>query len=69
MTRGRNIAAEVPEMWKCRGCGLEVLFRAAEPELDEAGCYFLCPGCGHRNPLVNVATPGDDAIALGQPND
>lgn len=56
-------------MWQCRQCGLEVMFRAVEPEIDEAGCFFLCPGCGHRNALVNVAKPGDEAIALAQPDE
>jgi len=32
-------------------CGLEMMFRAVTPEVDEAGCYFLCIGCGHRNGL------------------
>ena len=38
-------------MWKCMACGLEMMFRAVTPEVDEAGCYFLCIGCGHRNGL------------------
>jgi len=55
-------------MWKCRGCGLEIMFRAVTPEVDQVGCYFLCPGCGYRNALVNVG--GDDGpIALAQPTD
>lgn len=52
-------------MWKCRGCNLGVMFTAVEPEVDEDGCFFLCPGCGHRNALVNFGK-GDD-VALGQP--
>lgn len=56
-------------MWKCRSCGLLVLFRAVEPEVDEDGCFFLCPGCGHRNKLVNMAHPGDESIVLGQPGE
>lgn len=54
-------------MWKCKACGLLVMFQAAEPEVDEKGIYFLCPGCGVRNELVNVARPGDESLALGQP--
>lgn len=46
------------------------MFRAVEPEVDETGCYFLCPGCGHRNALVNIGGGGeDDPIALAQPDD
>lgn len=56
-------------MWTCRHCGLEVMFRAVTPELDADGCYFLCPGCEHRNKLVNQAEDGDESIALGQPDD
>lgn len=53
-------------MWKCNSCGLLVMFRAVEPEVDEYGFYFLCLGCGHRNELVNVE-PGRDGLALAQP--
>lgn len=56
-------------MWTCRRCGLKVMFRAVEPEVDELGCYFICPGCEHRNKLVNVAVEGDESIALGQPDE
>lgn len=55
-------------MWKCKACGLLMLFRAVEPEIDEDGCYFLCIGCGHRNPLVNVAGEKGE-IALAQPDE
>ena len=41
-------------MWKCVSCGLLVMFRAADPEIDENGFYFLCIGCGHRNKLINM---------------
>lgn len=41
-------------MWKCVSCGLFVMFRAADPEIDENGFYFLCIGCGQRNQLINV---------------
>lgn len=55
-------------MWTCRSCGLAIMFRAAEPEIDEEGCYFLCPGCQHRNALVNVGWGAeDDPITLAQP--
>lgn len=56
-------------MWTCRACSLSVLFRAVQPEIDDVGCYFLCPGCGHRNALVNVAQPGDERTALAQPDE
>jgi len=55
-------------MWTCRHCGLEVLFSAAQPDVDEDGCYFLCPGCGGRNTLINMAKDGDDDIVFGQPD-
>jgi hypothetical protein len=44
------------------------MFRAVLPEIDGEGCYFLCPGCGHRNALVNVGGESGD-IALAQPRD
>lgn len=53
-------------MWKCRACGLEMMFRAVTPEVDERGFFFLCLGCGHRNRLVNV---GCGEIALAQAGD
>ncbi|WP_167361231.1 hypothetical protein [Paracidovorax cattleyae] len=45
------------------------MFHAVEPEIDEQGIHFICPGCGARNPLVNVAQPGDDDLSLGQPDE
>ena len=42
-------------MWTCRACGLSMLFRAIQPEVDEDGPYFLCVGCRARNALVNIA--------------
>jgi hypothetical protein len=45
------------------------MFQAVTPEVDGNGCFFLCPGCGARNALVNVAKPGDEAIALAQPDE
>lgn len=56
-------------MWKCKACGLLVMFSAVDPEVDENGIYFLCPGCGHRNKLTNQARSGDDALVLGQPDE
>lgn len=53
-------------MWTCKNCGLEIMFRAVSPEIDEKGCFFLCPGCAHRNALINVAGK-DENIALAQP--
>lgn len=53
-------------MWTCRQCGLEILFGAAEPEADDDGFYFTCPGCDARNELVNE---GDaDSVKLIQPD-
>ncbi|NYT68748.1 hypothetical protein [Pusillimonas noertemannii] len=53
-------------MWKCMHCGLEVMFQAVEPEVDNDGCHFICPGCEGRNPLANVS--GNDSIVLAQPD-
>lgn len=55
-------------MWTCKSCGLLVMFKAVEPEIDEEGIYFLCPGCDARNKLVNV-DPRGGGIVLGQPAD
>lgn len=55
-------------MWTCKSCGLLVMFSAVEPQMDVEGIFFLCPGCGHRNPLENV-DPSGEGIALGQPQD
>jgi len=54
-------------MWKCQHCGLEVMFSAVQPEIDDEGCYFVCPGCDGRNKLVNVGPRDGDHIALAQP--
>ena len=57
-------------MWRCRNCGLEVVFADVDPEVDEISCFFLCPKCGHRNKLINVGPYGDeDPLTLGQPDD
>lgn len=52
-------------MWTCRKCGHQVEFNQATPEIDEAGCYFLCHECEHRNILVNVGSK-DGPIELAQ---
>lgn len=52
-------------MWTCKSCGLEMLFKAVEPEIDQVGCFFLCIGCGHRNVLSNVGGASGE-IALAQ---
>lgn len=46
-------------MWNCKSCGRVTLLKALEPEIDRDGCYFQCPGCGHRNALANDGV-GDD---------
>ncbi len=44
------------------------MFRAVDPEVDEEGCFFICPGCKARNPLVNVGRGGpEDPLELAQP--
>ncbi len=55
-------------MWKCVHCGLQVTSESVEPQVDNDGCHFICPGCHKRNPLVNVGGSGpDDSIILAQP--
>lgn len=56
-------------MWKCRHCGLAILADTIKPEVDSEGCYFICPGCDGRNPLVNVGGLGqEDPIVWEQPD-
>lgn len=56
-------------MWICTHCGSEVAQSDVEIDVDhEEGCYFICPSCEARNPLVNVGGGGaDDEITLIQP--
>lgn len=53
-------------MWKCIYCQRDVLFKAVQPEFDNEGFYFICPGCKGRNPLENASEPGDEGLSLGQ---
>ncbi|QCC05542.1 hypothetical protein E6A55_33840 (plasmid) [Cupriavidus necator H16] len=56
-------------MWTCTECRLSVMFSAADPELDERGFFFICKGCGHRNPLRRVGPTErgeDDPLCLAQ---
>lgn len=58
-------------VWRCGECQENVIAEGLQPEIDEEGCYFVCPNCSARNPLVNVAAsmggePGD--IWLAQPS-
>jgi hypothetical protein len=40
-----------------------------EPEIDDEGSYFICPGCEGRNKLVSVGDDGDEGhIELTQPD-
>jgi hypothetical protein len=58
-------------MYKCGECQIDVAFDSVETEVDGGGCYFTCPGCKARNPLVNVAySMGGkaDDIWLAQPS-
>jgi hypothetical protein len=56
-------------MWTCRHCGLEVLFRAVDPQVDEAGYFFVCPGCDGRNTLIRVGRTGPrDPVKFEQPD-
>ena len=56
-------------MWTCKSCGLLVMFRSVDPEIDEEGIYFLCPGCNTRNKLVQVSNDPASHTVLGQPED
>lgn len=49
-------------MWKCRKCKSRWLFAQVTPKVDANGLYFLCPECGHRNILVNVAARGPASL-------
>ena len=58
-------------MWKCGDCRCDVVFDSVEPEVDNDGCYFICPECGARNPLINVGPSmyGEpDSLILAQPS-
>ena len=48
-------------MWTCVHCALSVMFQAVEADVDEFGFFFLCPGCGGRNKLVNIGV-GEAAL-------
>lgn len=52
-------------MWICRKCKAKWEFSQLSPEVDVAGCHFICPACGGRNPLVNVGS--GERIELMQP--
>lgn len=47
-------------MWKCIDCGLAIQAEAVKPQVDSDGGYFICPGCGGRNPLVNIGGLGQE---------
>ncbi len=56
-------------MWTCRHCGLTVMAHTVEPEIDDDGCYFICPGCEGRNKLMGAGDDGDEGQAeLTQPD-
>lgn len=38
-------------MWVCRGCGTKWEFKQLSYDVDGKGCFFVCPGCFHRNAL------------------
>ncbi|SDR52702.1 hypothetical protein SAMN05445850_5526 [Paraburkholderia tuberum] len=49
-------------MWTCRNCNVRFALGEIEPQIDEEGFFFICPGCDYRNKLVNI---GPDVA--GQP--
>jgi hypothetical protein len=56
-------------MWTCRHCGLEVMFRAVEPQRDDEGYFFVCPGCDGRNQLVRFGRRGPrNPVEFEQPD-
>jgi hypothetical protein len=46
-------------------CTIELKISEGEPNVDDLGCYFLCPRCGFRNVLRNVGKP-DGPLELVQ---
>lgn len=45
-------------MWTCKRCTINLKFSECEPAIEHFGIYFLCPRCGYRNKLANVAKAG-----------
>jgi hypothetical protein len=42
--------------------------RAVDPQVDEAGYFFVCPGCDGRNTLNRVGRSGPrDSVEFEQP--
>ncbi|CAG9169965.1 hypothetical protein LMG23994_01752 [Cupriavidus pinatubonensis] len=50
-------------MWICIRCLASIAFDAVEPGIDSFGIYFICPGCGRRNQLINVGRRGRIVLA------
>lgn len=41
-------------MVTCKRCFTKFEFKYVQLQVDNDGCYFLCPVCWHRNKLMNV---------------
>lgn len=50
-------------MLTCRKCKTNWTFDRVDPVIDDAGCFFACPVCGQRNPLMNVGR-GEDLVLV-----
>lgn len=52
-------------MWVCDGCKMLVTLEVAAPDIHDAGIYFTCPVCQHRNELRALPQSNpDDALLL-----
>jgi transcription initiation factor IIE alpha subunit len=45
-------------MWTCRNCNARFTLNEVEPQIDDEGFFFVCPGCDYRNKLVNIGRDG-----------
>jgi hypothetical protein len=41
-------------MWNCRNCNARFAFGEVEPQIDDEGFFFVCPGCDYRNKLADI---------------
>lgn len=54
-------------MLVCDGYKMLVSLEVAAPDIDDAGIYFTCPVCQHRNELQALPRSNpDDALLLEQ---
>lgn len=53
-------------MWTCIHCGIEVTIQPVQTDVVKGGSFFICPECGGRNKLFEIAKNGDKNIFLAQ---